>query len=239
MQIGVPFENNVHVGRLVRRYKRFFVEFEMKGSVLTAHTSNTGSMLGMLNKGARVLVTYDKAPHRKLDYTLQAIEIGGAFVAANPILSNRFVRAVLEADALRGFGGYPTIKSEVKLHERTRLDFCLSGHKEKPDLYIEVKSATLKDGETIRFPDAVSERATKHLGALSDLADKGHRALVLFIAQREAKRFSPAYDIDPTYADAIHRARDDGVQFACLRTRVDKKGVWMHERLPVVLRKSW
>ena len=74
------FENELIPGVLIKRYKRFFVDIKVKNKVITAHCPNTGSMMGLLNKGNKVWITKTNNPNRKLKYTLQIIESNGVKV---------------------------------------------------------------------------------------------------------------------------------------------------------------
>ena len=50
--------------------------------------------------------------------------------------------------------------------------------------FIEVKSVTLHTGKGAgEFPDAVSERALKHVHALQRMVAMGHRGVLIFCAQ--------------------------------------------------------
>ena len=41
-------------GRLIRRYKRFFVDIDVGEEIITAHCGNTGRMTGLLCEGSKV-----------------------------------------------------------------------------------------------------------------------------------------------------------------------------------------
>ena len=47
----MKFTSTLIKGKLIKRYKRFFVDIKVNNSVLTAHCPNTGSMMGLLDKG--------------------------------------------------------------------------------------------------------------------------------------------------------------------------------------------
>ena len=68
------FNEKLISGVLIKRYKRFFVDVKIGSITVTAHCPNTGSMLGLLNKGNKVWLTKVDNPNRKLKYTLQIIE---------------------------------------------------------------------------------------------------------------------------------------------------------------------
>lgn len=112
----IPFEENLLEAYLVKREKRFFVEFTWEApednltdnnllaehiikdnhlppslthsqrslsekvpfreqATLIAHTNNTGSMLGLLGKGRKILLSKASNPNRKLAWTLEAVSV--------------------------------------------------------------------------------------------------------------------------------------------------------------------
>ena len=82
------------------------------------------------------------------------------------------------------------------------------------------------------FPDAISERATKHLKELIRLKRKGHRAAVVFVVQRsDCEYFRPADEIDPTYGRWLRRAVKAGVEPLPYVAKVTPKGIMMTKKL--------
>ena len=77
------FENELISGVFIKRYKRFFVDVQVKNKVITAHCPNTGSMKGLLNEGNKVWLSKSNNPNRKLKYTLQIIEDDNSKVGVN------------------------------------------------------------------------------------------------------------------------------------------------------------
>ena len=77
----IPFARRPVVGRFLRRFKRFFVAALLPGydSEILAHTNNTGTMLGMLKEGTPALFSPADNPARKLQWTLEALWLGGAY----------------------------------------------------------------------------------------------------------------------------------------------------------------
>ena len=89
------FEKTLISGELIKRYKRFFVDVKINNNIVTAHCPNTGSMMGLLDKGNKVWLTKTDDPNRKLKYTLQIIEIGKQKVGVNTHLTNKIVHESL------------------------------------------------------------------------------------------------------------------------------------------------
>ena len=70
----MKFKDRLLQGSFIKRYKRFFVDINFKGKIITAHCPNPGSMMGLLNKGNKAWFSKTNNPKRKLQYTLQIIE---------------------------------------------------------------------------------------------------------------------------------------------------------------------
>ena len=71
----MKFTNSLINGKLIKRYKRFFTDIEVNNKIVTAHCPNTGSMMGLLNKGNKVWLTKNDDPKRKLKFTLEMIKV--------------------------------------------------------------------------------------------------------------------------------------------------------------------
>ena len=72
----LPFPPESAVGILLRRVKRFIIEFSLHGRQCLAHSNNSGSMLGLVREGNPILVS-PAAPGRKLPYTLELVGLPG------------------------------------------------------------------------------------------------------------------------------------------------------------------
>ena len=53
----MKFTSSLIKGKLIKRYKRFFVDVEVNNKLITSHCPNTGSMLGLLDKGNDVWIS--------------------------------------------------------------------------------------------------------------------------------------------------------------------------------------
>ena len=50
----MKFTKSLLKGKLIKRYKRFFVDVQLNKETVTAHCPNTGSMKGLLDEGNEV-----------------------------------------------------------------------------------------------------------------------------------------------------------------------------------------
>ena len=219
-------------GTLIQRYKRFLADVQLgDGSVVTAHTTNTGSMKTCWEPGDRVLLERAPNPDRKLKFTWLAVERPGGWVGVETGMPNRVVAEAARRDALPGLPGLHGVRTEVKYGgENSRID-VLAHDGAGRQVFIEVKNTTLKDGDWALFPDAVTERGTKHLRELQAMVREGHRAVIaLFVHRTDVDRFDAAREIDPVYGAELDRAAETGVTVLPLAVRLvtssDASGMW-------------
>ncbi len=221
-------------GKLLRRYKRFLADIELvDGSVVTAHTPNTGSMKQCAVAGYHVLISRSDDPKRKLKYTLELIKVGPHWVDTHTQRTNRIVEEALRNDNIASLEGY-NVQPEYKFGD-SRIDFYL--HNEDDKVLLEVKNVTLcRDETTACFPDAVTTRGQKHLRELRSAKEQGYRAIIFFLIQRaEATKFSPADDIDPEYGRLLREVVAAGVEPMAYKTVVNEQENIIGEQIPVVL----
>ena len=222
-------------GRLIRRYRRFLADVELPdGSVVTAHTPNTGSMRGCALPGSRVLLSMSANPGRKYPHSWELVHADGVWVGINTMLPNHLVREGIENGTVAELAGYHSIRPEVGYGTGSRIDLLLSGA--KGSCYVEVKNVTLVEGGTALFPDAVSTRGQKHLKELMEVVRQGGRAVNFFVVQRgDGERVRPADAIDPGYGSLMREAARAGVELLAYRAQVDTGEIVLKQRLPVEL----
>jgi sugar fermentation stimulation protein A len=220
-------------GRLVRRYKRFLADVVLDGGgAVTVHCPNPGRMLGLDGPGARVWVSKSGNPARVLPLTLELVEADGGLVGINTIHPNRLVEEAIGAGRIAELRGYEVIRREVRYDERCRIDLLLH-RSDRPDCFVEVKNVHLKRTAGAEFPDAVTVRGAKHLGALARQVAAGARAVVVYVVQRtDCADFRIAADIDPVYAASFRAALDAGVEAACYACDISLDGVRLARPLP-------
>ena len=219
---------------LLRRYKRFLADVRLEdGTELTVHCPNSGSMLGCNAPGSPVMISRAANPKRKYAHTLEMVQVGETWVGVNTGLANGLVREALEAGLFPEVGNFESIQAEVKVG-KSRLDFRLSGL--AGDCYLEVKNCSLAENGVALFPDAVTERGTRHLRELLTLRQAGYPAVIVFCVQRcDAEVFTPAAAIDPLYAETLTEVVGGGVMALACRALASPEAITLDTRLPVTL----
>ena len=87
----MKFKDRLLQGTFIKRYKRFFVDINYKDKIITAHCPNTGSMMGLLNKGNKIWFSESDNPNRKLKFTLEMIEVEKKIVGLNIFQTSVFL----------------------------------------------------------------------------------------------------------------------------------------------------
>ena len=226
----MKFTSSLIKGKLIKRYKRFFVDIEVNNKIITAHCPNTGSMMGLIDEGNRVWLTKHNDPKRKLKYTLEMIEVKKKLIGVNTHRANRIVEHGLENNLINEFKSIKNIKAEFKYSEDTRFDFLCDKK------ILEVKNTTLTRNEGIgEFPDAVTLRGLKHLKKLIESIKKGYKPYVLFLTQIQGiNNFRIAKDIDEKYYENYLDAKKHGVKFIAYRCSISDKEIKIENKIKFI-----
>lgn len=218
-------------GKLLKRYKRFLADIELEnGELITAHVPNSGAMTSCIEPDCTVYVSFHDNPKRKLKYTLELTCINGTLICTNTMHANKIGIEAIQNDKIPELLGYESIKPEQKYGENSRIDILLENKNEK--CFVEIKSVTLKLGDSLAFPDAVTSRGTKHLHELINMKKQGHRAVMLYIANREdSQKFRIANEIDKLYYKSLKEAISSGVETLVYQSKIDTKNIVLAKKL--------
>ena len=230
----MEFTKSLIKGKLIKRYKRFFVDVRLNKEIVTAHCPNTGSMMGLLKEGNEVYLLKNENPKRKLKYGLEIIKVQKNLVGVNTHLANKIVNHALTNNLIKELKNNETIKPEVFFNKETRFDFFTEKKNQKN--FIEVKNVTLfRDKKTAEFPDAITLRGSKHLLALIDAIKKGYKTYLIFLVQiQNMEYFKIASDIDNEYYKNYLIAKKAGVNFLAYRCNVSSKKIFIDKKLKII-----
>ena len=230
----MEFTKSLIKGKLIKRYKRFFVDVKINNQIVTAHCPNTGSMKGLLEKGNEVYLMKNDNPKRKLTYGLEIIKTNKNFVGINTHLANKIVSHGLSNNLINEFKDLDKIQSEVFFNKNSRLDFLVEKNKQK--IFIEVKNVTLfRNNITAEFPDAITARGSKHLLTLIDAINKGYKSFLIFLVQiQNMENFKIAKDIDKEYYKNYLLAKKAGVNFLAYRCKITSKEILIEKKIKII-----
>lgn len=225
----------VQKGIFIERPNRFIAYVEIEGRKETVHVKNTGRCRELLIPGAVVYVQKADQGNRKTLWDLIAVEKGGRLINMDSQAPNRVVREWME-ESRKGrefFPGLTCLKAEYPFGN-SRID--LYAETEEKKILIEVKGVTLEENGTVRFPDAPSERAVKHLEELTEAVKKGYEAWVFFVIQmKDVVFFTPNTETHPAFANALRKAAGAGVHVTAWDCEVTYNSMYIRKEVPVVL----
>ena len=226
----MKFTSTLIKGKLVKRYKRFFADVKVNNSIFTAHCPNTGSMMGLLDKGNEVWISKNDDPNRKLKFTLEIIKVKNKLIGVNTHRANRIVEHGLNNKLFIEFKSIKLIKAEFKFSTDTRFDFLCDKN------IIEVKNVTLvRNNGLAEFPDAVTSRGLKHLIKLINSIKKGYKPYVLFLTQIQGiNNFRIAKDIDKDYYKNYLIAKKKGVKFLAYICKLSSKEIRIEKKIKIL-----
>ena len=230
----MEFSKPLVKGKLIKRYKRFFTDVQIEEKIVTAHCPNTGSMKGLLDEGNEVYLLPNDNPKRKLKYGLEIIKTKKNLVGVNTHMANKIAHHALKNDLIKELKNNDKIKPEVFFDKETRFDFFIEKNKQK--IFLEVKNVTLfREKDTAEFPDAVTERGSKHLCALIDAIKNGYKSYLLFLVQiQNMEKFKIAKDIDINYYNNYLLAKKAGVNFLAYRCSISSKKIYIEKKLKII-----
>lgn len=212
----MKYKNTVK-GKFISRPNRFVANVMLGGEEIYCHVKNTGRCRELLKEDAEVILEKSDNPERKYAYSLIAVKKGERLVNMDSQAPNKAVGEFIKNGGL--FKDIKLIKPECK-YKNSRFDFYVE-YKDKK-AFIEVKGVTLENDSIVSFPDAPTERGSKHLRELCQCIKDGYEAYVIFTVQmKDVLYFTPNEEHDPVFAETLKRAKSEGVNvlaYDCLIT---------------------
>ena len=217
-------------GVFLARPNRFIAHVEIDGRVEVCHVKNTGRCRELLPAGAQVWCQESDNTARKTKYDLITVKKGERLINMDSQAPNAAAREWLLAG---GLGEISELRPET-VHGDSRFDFSFL--KDGRRCFLEVKGVTLENDGVCAFPDAPTERGSKHLRGLTRAAEAGFGAYVLFVVQMENVRYLHPNDAtDPAFGKALREAAGAGVQILAMDCRVTPETMLVNNSLPVLL----
>lgn len=226
--------NNIVVkGRFIKRLNRFEAIVYINGEENLVHVPNTGRCRELLLEGAVVLLEKRDGKHRKTAYELIMVYREDKLVSIDSQLPNKLAEEAVRSNVIIELQNYDYIKKEVVFGD-SRIDLYMEKEGEKT--FVEVKGVTLEVDGVAKFPDAPTERGTKHIYELIKAKQQGYRACLLFVIQLDfANYFTPNSIMDPKFAEALISANSAGVEIFAYSCQIKEDEVLLYKSIEVRL----
>lgn len=205
--------SNIKKGIFKSRPNRFIAIVNIDGEDDTVHVKNTGRCRELLIPGSQVILTESDNLSRKTRYDLIAVyKQGLGLVNIDSQAPNQVVKEWLSSQ------DYDKIQAEYK-YGGSRIDFYME--KDDRKMLMEVKGCTLEVDGIGYFPDAPTERGTKHLVELTKAISDGYECYVVFVIQMpKVFEVRPNSSTDPAFTKALSDAKAAGVKIIFLPCEV-------------------
>ena len=220
-------------GIFLDRPNRFVAHVFLDGKEETVHVKNTGRCRELLIKGTEVILEESDNPKRKTKYSLIAVYKGNKFINMDSQAPNSAAYEAVKNGIIKEIGVPEFVKREVS-YSKSRFDLYFEKDGKKG--FIEVKGVTLEKDSMTYFPDAPTQRGTRHLEELIKAYEEGYEAFVLFVIQMKGViGFSPNYETDLNFAQALKDAQNKGVKIIAYDCNVNEDEMNIDSPVNVIL----
>ncbi len=211
------------------RPNRFVANVSIGGKETAVHVKNTGRCRELLQAGAEVFLEKSSKSDRKYIYSLVTVKKGERLVNMDSQTPNKAVGEWLSDGGL--FPDIKFIRPECK-YGNSRFDFYVEYGDKKA--FIEVKGVTLENEGIVSFPDAPTERGSKHLRELCQCIKDGYEAYVIFVIQMKDVLYFTANEAhDPVFAQTLKMAQSEGVKILAYDCLVTVDGMIIRDKVEV------
>lgn len=223
--------DNIKSAKFINRINRFIAEIEINNKIELCHVKNTGRCKELLIKGTDVFVQENNKENRKTKYSLICVKKGDLLINMDSQVPNYVVKEAIEKKAIDLFKNISFLKLESK-YKNSRFDIYFERNTGEKG-FIEVKGVTLEKDGIVKFPDAPSVRAIKHINELIDAKKEGYEAYILFVVQlKNVKHFKPNND---DFHKALKDAKNNNVHILAYDCFVSYDEIILKDEVPVII----
>lgn len=200
-----------------------------------AHVHDPGRLKEILYPGNKVLMKKPSQKSmitRKTSWDIIAGLVGNQWILVHSGYHRKISEAILKNHKISPFGKLKSYTPEVRFGH-SRLDFLLT-KKTGKNIYVEVKGCTLTIDDRALFPDAPTERGSRHMESLIDARKSGFEAALLILVFRADSRcFAPNEETDKKFAEIFKKAIRNGVSVYPLVLCYEKGKIYFQKAIPV------
>ncbi len=211
------------------RPNRFIANVILNGKDETVHVKNTGRCKELLLEGATVILEKSNNPNRKTAYSLIAVYKCDNIVNMDSQAPNEIFADAISSGKIEEIGEVDFVKREVK-YKNSRFDIYYEKNGKKG--FVEVKGVTLEENGLAKFPDAPTERGTKHILELMEAKKEGYETSIAFVVQMKGvKSFTPHKERDKKFYDALYKAYNEGVNILLYDCNVSENSIDIDKKI--------
>lgn len=224
---------NVVEAIFINRPNRFIANVVIDGKLEKVHVKNTGRCKEILTEGTRVYLEKANNPNRRTRYSLISAYKGDLLINIDSQVPNEVVYSSIRENKIEELIDVDILKKEVN-YRGSRFDLYYEKGDEKG--FIEVKGVTLEIDGLSLFPDAPTERGTRHIREIIQSVEEGYNSYIFFLVQiPEIKFFKPHEEMDKAFSHALLEAKEKGVNILAYNSLVTKDEILLGQRIKVLI----
>lgn len=225
---------NIRSAKFLNRKNRFIAEIEIDGKIQLCHVKNTGRCRELLIEGVDIFVQENNNVNRKTKYSLICVKKGNLIINMDSQIPNYVAKEGIEKGVVSQLKNVSYIKQEVK-YKNSRFDLYFERQTGEKG-FIEIKGVTLEDNGVVRFPDAPSERAIKHINELIEAKNEGYEAYILFVIQlKNVKYFEPNKETHYEFYEALKNAKNNNIHILAYDCFVSSDEILLKDEVNVII----
>ncbi len=206
------YTSNLYPIKILERVNRFVVKAELDGEIVLCHNTNTGRLHDYLVPGRKGLaIPIDGG---KLRYRVIGVLDGDGYSLIDTYSQTLVFEKLIEMGIIPWLKDCIIVSRHPKILN-SKLDYllrCGDG-----ELYVEVKSAVLRNGDAASYPDCPTERGRRHIRDIIKLFEMGFNVMLIFLAALpNVKCFTPYREGDEVIYELVFKAYELGVPIKSL-----------------------
>ncbi len=224
---------NIVEGIFLNRPNRFIANVLINGELEKVHVKNTGRCKEILKEGTKVYLERSNNPNRKTKYSLISAYKGDLLINIDSQVPNDVIYSSISSNKVAELMEVDYLKREVT-YGNSRFD--LYYEKEEKKGFIEIKGVTLEADGISMFPDAPTERGTKHVLEIIKSIKEGYKSYIFFLIQmKDIDCFKPNETMDKKFANALQMAKKEGVNMLAYNSIVTKDEINLGKRVEILI----
>ncbi|NLJ98794.1 MAG: DNA/RNA nuclease SfsA [Tissierellia bacterium] len=225
--------SNIVEGTFVNRPNRFIANVIIDEKPEKVHVRNTGRCKEILKEGTKVYLQKSNNPNRKTKYSLISAYKGNSLINIDSQVPNEVIYTSILSNKVAEIKDVDLLKREVT-YGNSRFDLYYEKSNSKG--FIEIKGVTLETEGISMFPDAPTERGTKHVLEMIQSLEEGYESYIFFLIQMaDVHSFKPNKIMDDKFSTALLKAKNAGVHILAYNSIVTKDQIYLNEKIKVLI----
>lgn len=223
---------NIKKAKFLNRINRFVAEIEINNKIELCHIKNTGRCKELLIKNTTIYVQENIKKERKTKYSLISVLKKDLHINMDSQIPNYVALEAIKNNKIKEIQNISFLKAEAK-YLNSRFDIYFEKNNGKKG-FIEIKGVTLEENGVLKFPDAPSKRAVKHINELIEAKNEGYEVYILFVIQMEkAIYFTPNKETDKDFFNALLKAKNEGISILAYNCFVSKDEIYIKNKIAI------